>query len=147
MIRRTSTLLLVVLLTAAASGEGMTPPQPQPLPWLGMTLSWRLARAQRLLLVERVVPQGPAGAAGVLPGDILQKIGGTPVDFGDQLDFLLFLGKHKPGERLPITIVRSGRPQNVVVVVGTMPESSRASWERALQTSKRERSERRAARE
>lgn len=101
-----------------------------PLPYVGLDFRWMHGSPQQKFLhVERVVPNGPAARAGLRPGDRITHIAGVPVDFGDELDFLIFIRERKPNERLVMKITRAGKPLEVVVTLGALPEAARAAWE------------------
>ena len=117
-------LALTVVSSAAAA---------EPMPWYGMSYRWhRDSSGVKFLLLERVASRGPAARAGLRPGDIITAIDGVAVGFGDELDFLLFLGDHKPGAQVRIAAVRNGRVMRPVLIVDIMPEAARARWEEAL---------------
>ena len=62
-------------------------------------------------VVEAVHRQSPAEGVGVRAGDLIKRVGDTPV--GHQLDLeRAFLG-HKPGERVPLTFVRAGAEEQI----------------------------------
>ncbi|HEY0160507.1 MAG TPA: PDZ domain-containing protein [Thermoanaerobaculia bacterium] len=127
-------------LLAFAAGAAEKPP----LPWLGMAFTWAESEARsRGLHVRAVTPGGPAEKAGVRPGDLVVTVNGTPVDFGDELEFLLYLQKRAPGERLRLQLVREGRAVATIVTLGRLPDEARPKWERNLRMAR----ERRAARE
>lgn len=130
-------LLLATLIAGAEPGTSAD----RRLPWFGMGV--RPQRNQKsanlALLVERTVSRGPADRAGIQPGDLIVRIGGEQIRFADTLEMLLFISERKPGERMLFSVVRRGAEKNMVLVVGTLSESRRASWERALQIARQER--------
>ena len=69
--------------------------------------------------ISDVQPNSPADRAGLRPGDIVQQIGDTAVQSSDQLSEAVT--RHKPGETVPIQIVRDGQRKNVEVKLGTRP--------------------------
>lgn len=102
----------------------------QPIPYLGIEFRWGgHASAERFLHVERVAPNSPAEKAGIRPGDLITHVAAVRVDFGDELDFLLFIRKRRAGERLSMTVVRSGKAATRVVTLGALPEAARPRWE------------------
>jgi S1-C subfamily serine protease len=108
--------------------------------WMGMGYVWSSDGAgHKVLHVQKLAPNGPAAIAGVKLGDIVTTIDGRRVDFGDELDLLLYLGDRKPGDRIAFGIVREGRAQKIRVKLQTMPEASRAAWKLNLEVAKRNR--------
>ena len=111
-----------------------------PLPYVGIDFRWMQGTAQqKFLYVERVAPNGPAARAGLRPGDRITHIAGVPVDFGDELDFLIFIRERKPNERLVMKINRAGKPLEVVVTLGALPEAARAAWEQGFRVAQQRR--------
>ncbi|HEX8254586.1 MAG TPA: PDZ domain-containing protein [Thermoanaerobaculia bacterium] len=114
----------------------------EPIAYLGIEFRWHSdGSADRTLHVERVAPNGPAARAGIQPGDLITHVAGVRVDFGDELDFLMFMRKRRAGEPLRLTIVRSGTATDRVVTLAALPEAARPRWERNLRMAE----ERRAA--
>ena len=74
-------------------------------------------------LVVAVDPDGPAGKAGVKPGDILVAIQGRPIDDSNRLPRLV--ANLKPGSTAELKIVRDGQLQTVTVTVEKMPDPQR----------------------
>ena len=108
--------------------------------WLGMVIRWsRDSAGNRLMVVVSTASNGPAATGGLRANDIIQTINGQKPDFGDDLDFLLFLAARVPGERLKIGIVREGKTRTVTVTVAKMPEANRDAWNRGLAQAKRKR--------
>ncbi|MFJ1866703.1 S1C family serine protease [Streptomyces sp. NPDC088097] len=66
---------------------------------------------------ELVDPSGPAGKAGLKPGDIITEFGGKPVDSGPTLISLIWT--HKPGDTVKMTYLRGGKPSTVDITLGS----------------------------
>jgi S1-C subfamily serine protease len=66
----------------------------------------RLPAAQGAF-VASVMPGGPADRAGVATGDIITRVGDTPVD--PDHPFLNGLMLHEPGETVRVVLNRNGR--------------------------------------
>jgi S1-C subfamily serine protease len=69
--------------------------------------------------VVTVTPGGPAERAGLRAADIIRKLG--PVPTPDTGALLQALAAADPGQRVEITITRSGQTQTVPVTLGTLP--------------------------
>ncbi len=65
--------------------------------------------------VTRVVTGGPADAAGLQVGDVIDKVGATAVGSVDEL--ILALRQSKVGDRVTVTYVRGGRERTAAVVL------------------------------
>jgi Tol biopolymer transport system component len=72
------------------------------------------------VLLSGVRPGGPAAAAGIQGGDRLTRIGKTEVRTVQ--DFVYVLQQAKPGERVPVELIRDGKKMTVKITFG---ESSR----------------------
>jgi len=70
-------------------------------------------------LISRVEPGAAADKAGVKQGDVIVKVGGQDVTPDQTLSYLV--GGLKPGTKVPLDIVRDGKPVRVVVTVATRP--------------------------
>jgi S1-C subfamily serine protease len=74
-------------------------------------------------IVLEVEPDGPASQAGVVIGDILMKLDGTPVTRLEDVQ------AHLHGEGIGKTVraefLRGGAPREVLIVVGERPDGSR----------------------
>jgi S1-C subfamily serine protease len=68
------------------------------------------------LMVVTVDPGGPADRAGVLLGDVLLSVDGTPVD--DARDVLALLGPDRVGKPLRVRLIRAGAPTEAEITVG-----------------------------
>jgi len=70
---------------------------------------------------DTVINGGPADDAGIEPGDIITKVGGTEIDESNSLTALL--GTHKVGDKVTLTIVRDGKTITKDVTLGEAPNS------------------------
>ncbi|GAA0295840.1 trypsin-like peptidase domain-containing protein [Streptomyces polychromogenes] len=66
---------------------------------------------------ELVDPNGPAGKAGLKPGDIITEFGGKQVDSGPTLISLIWT--YKPGDTVKLTYLRGGKPTTVDITLGS----------------------------
>ncbi|MFD8142398.1 S1C family serine protease [Streptomyces sp. NPDC059708] len=66
---------------------------------------------------ELVDPNGPAGKAGLKPGDIITEFGGRQVDSGPTLISLIWT--YKPGDTVKLTYLRGGKPTTVDITLGS----------------------------
>jgi S1-C subfamily serine protease len=75
------------------------------------------------LLVVNVQPDGPGARAGVLIGDVLIALGGTPVTDVDDVDAAL--RRAGVGAALVASIIRGGARTEITVAVGERPRRGR----------------------
>ncbi|MFH7593941.1 trypsin-like peptidase domain-containing protein [Streptomyces racemochromogenes] len=66
---------------------------------------------------ELVDPNGPAGKAGLKPGDVITEFGGKQVDSGPTLISLIWT--YKPGDTVKLTYLRGGKPTTVDITLGS----------------------------
>jgi S1-C subfamily serine protease len=71
------------------------------------------------LLVVTVEPDGPSASGGLLVGDVILAIGGSPV--AEPEDVLKVLDGDTAGRSLPLELVRGGRKEQVEVLIGERP--------------------------
>ena len=92
-------------------------------PWIGLTVAVRRSREEggsgRVLEAAAVRPDGPAGLAGIEPGDLVRTAGGEPVF--DELGFAEQLARHEPGSAFDILVVRDGAERPLRLVVRATP--------------------------
>jgi serine protease Do len=70
-------------------------------------------------LVRSVVPGEAAARAGVQQGDVILRVGGREVTPDETVSYLI--ANSSVGSRVPIEIIRDGRPQTLQVQVGQRP--------------------------
>jgi serine protease Do len=100
-------------------------------PWLGITgstLDARLAAERRIVsssgvLVRDVTSSGPAAAAGIAPGDVVRRLGGTPVR--TLRDLLHRLSGLPVGGAVDLEFERRGLPRRAVVRLAESPAPRR----------------------
>ena len=68
------------------------------------------------VLVNEVFEGDPAYKGGVLPGDIILKVEGEPVDTTSALARVI--GGFTPGQKIQIDIMRSGKQQQIMMALG-----------------------------
>ncbi|MHA6760688.1 S1C family serine protease [Streptacidiphilus sp. PAMC 29251] len=68
--------------------------------------------------VVSVVSGGPAAKAGIQAGDVITKVGSTPISSSNQLSETL--AGLQPGQQVPVTVLRGGTQQTVTVTLGTL---------------------------
>jgi putative serine protease PepD len=68
--------------------------------------------------VVSVKPGGAAAQAGIRAGDIILSLAGQPTPSVTEL--LAVLATHKPGDRVPVRVLRNGTPSTVPVTLGSL---------------------------
>jgi S1-C subfamily serine protease len=125
--RKLATLLVATLFVAASLAAGTVPQG-----WLGFGfLTHRAANGTiDFLHVRNVAKGGPADRAGLRPLDVIVALNGTPVRFRDDRAALAFFAHTALGQRVVVTVVRSGQPRRLAVVAARPPNDQSATWER-----------------
>jgi len=75
------------------------------------------------VLVADTDPSGPAARAGIRRGDIIVSTAGRPIESSD--DMRNRLARLKPGDRVPLQIVREGRRLEMTLTLGEPPAQPR----------------------
>jgi serine protease DegQ len=70
-------------------------------------------------LVLAVGSNGPAAAAGIKAGDVITKIGSTPVQ--TVTDLLAALRSHQPNSKVAVTVLRNSTPKELTVTLTDRP--------------------------
>jgi serine protease Do len=95
--------------------------------WLGVSSAPLNARGlaqygvKHGVVVTEVQPQSPADKAGILPGDVVLKVGGR--DVTDSRSVWKAVASREPGETITIDALRDGKEQALQVVLASRPAS------------------------
>lgn len=73
-------------------------------------------------LIAKVLPGSPAEKAGFMEGDVISRFDGRDIDLSSDLPPQV--GRVKPGESVPIDIVRNGKHERLDVTIEALPENS-----------------------
>jgi serine protease Do len=93
--------------------------------WIGITFrelnedeaeKLGLKKQQFGMLVMQVEKDGPAAKAGIMSGDVLLNIGKQKLSRSH--DLTVTVGSAKPGDKLPVTIMRDGKTMEKTIVIG-----------------------------
>ncbi len=76
-------------------------------------------------LIGDVVPKGPAEKAGLKSGDVVLEFNGKAVR--DSRQFKLQVARVKPGENVPVKVLRNGSTKNIEVAVSELPGSEKVA--------------------
>ena len=85
--------------------------------WLGVSIG---EDANRRVIITDVEDESPAFLARLRPGDRLLKINGKEIKNADY--FISEIRKHHPGQAITLTIDRQGKPLEVEIRLGSLPE-------------------------
>ena len=72
--------------------------------------------------VSAVQPGTPASASGLKPSDVVTAINGKAVGSTEQ--FIAMIDSYNPGQRVTLTIKRSGQTKQIVVTLGLRPQTA-----------------------
>jgi S1-C subfamily serine protease len=72
------------------------------------------------VIAVNVRPDGPAGAAGLIIGDIIVSIDGDPI--AEPEDIVAVLRPERVGQAVTVRMVRGGEPRELRVVIGERPQ-------------------------
>jgi putative serine protease PepD len=72
--------------------------------------------------IQEVVPDAPADRAGLRAGDEVTAVDGDPIESGDELREAI--DAKRPGDKLTLTITRSGDERTVDVTLGERPATA-----------------------
>lgn len=84
--------------------------------WIGVQMD----QTPQGVVAHLVIPAGPARAAGMMQGDIIQKVDDQHVT--TVADALILISSVEPGAQLKITVLRGDGQHDLLVVVGRRPQ-------------------------
>jgi S1-C subfamily serine protease len=95
----------------------------QPVALTGALRTSLNTAAKTAVIVLSIAPGSPAETAGLMIGDVVVALDGSPVTAIE--DIQAVLGADRIGSTLPATVVRGGRIENVSITVGEWPDEVR----------------------
>jgi putative serine protease PepD len=93
--------------------------------WLGVWATDDTERPGGGARVQGVVPGSPADRAGLAQGDVIVEVGktGTTTAISGVAQLMSEVDRHKPGERLSVTLYRDGGKRRYMVELGDQQEA------------------------
>jgi serine protease Do len=76
-------------------------------------------------LVAQVEPNSPAAKAGLRQGDVIVGMDGRP--YADSAELRIHISEMTPGTSATLEIIRDGKPMNLNIALGTLPETQEAA--------------------
>ena len=72
------------------------------------------------IVVESVMPDGPAAKAGIQENDVITHVAGKAV--GNIVDLTREVKQHKPGDAIKVSVIQKGTPADIDVTLGIRPK-------------------------
>ncbi len=76
-------------------------------------------------LLAGIRPNGPAAAAGLEPGDVVQAVNGQKI--ANPKDLALNVAAVAPGQEAHLTVLHDGKTRDIAIKVGQMPDDRQAA--------------------
>jgi serine protease Do len=80
-------------------------------------------------LVSKVLDDSPAKLGGIETGDVIINFAGTVIERSSDLPPMV--GTTQVGDKIPVDVIRNGKPRRLTVEIGTLPEEEAALAESA----------------
>jgi peroxiredoxin len=103
----------------ADGARAPTEPTSGPRGWLGVELE-PAGPGEAGVRVARVVPRSPADKAGLIPGDVIQRLDNDPMSA--PADVVAAVGSRHGGSRVGVMLKRQNADRLLAVTLGTAPE-------------------------
>jgi S1-C subfamily serine protease len=107
--------------------------------FLGFGFTMHSDDKSQWLVVRYVVPGGPADRAQLAPLDVITEINGKRLRFRDDLDFLEFLARVGPGQRLRLAVLHKQKRESRVIEAAVMSDDAYDRWRLNRDLAKRKR--------
>jgi len=75
-------------------------------------------------LISQVLPEGPAAAAGIRPGDVIIEFAGDEIELASELPPRV--GRVKPGNKAKLVVMRDKKRKRLSVTIGQLPDEPAA---------------------
>ena len=69
--------------------------------------------------MDRIIAEGPSEKAGLKPGDVITKAAGKPI--ANYAALIKAIRARKPGDKLPVELIRKGKTVKLTITLGTRP--------------------------
>lgn len=96
-------------------------------PWIGIQYApvqsedeWASTEPAKGVIVNRVLPDSPAAAAGLAAGDIIRRLGAIPIE--STSDVFRFIARHSPGQTVEVWVRRGSADHTFRLRLGQKPE-------------------------
>jgi len=107
--------------------------------WLGLGFTYESDGARHWLQVRMVLTGGPSEKAGLLVQDVITTIDGKELNFKDDLDFLEFLGRVRPNQKVCFDVLRGQAHKTICVTPSEMAPEAYERWKLNLEIAARKR--------
>lgn len=77
-------------------------------------------------MIQEVAANSPAAEAGLKVGDIITQVDRTPIDANHRLADVV--AQYKPGDKVTLTVWRTGSTRTITVTVGAHPEDATRAY-------------------
>jgi serine protease Do len=119
------------LIGRSAARQAIAPPWPRAIPTPRAAQPPERLRPGGLIpqagaLIQEVAADSPAAAAGLKAGDIITQVDKTPIDANHRLADVV--AQYKPGDKVTLTIWRTGATRTLTVTVGAHPEDATRAY-------------------
>jgi S1-C subfamily serine protease len=123
----TAALALFLLLASSPERPG----------YFGFALTLHSDSTTQWMFVHDVTAGSPAARAGLAKNDVIVAIDGKPLHFRDDADFLDFIARTRPGDRLRLSVIHDNKRRTVVVTAVAMSDEAYEVWKINLEMVKR----------
>ena len=100
--------------------------------WLGVGYVYNRPGAEGWMLVQHVLPNGPAAQAGLRPRDVITRIDGKPLTMKDQYGVMQLLRTVRPGQKVRFTVRRGDQTVPMVITAAKMTATQERLWRESL---------------
>jgi S1-C subfamily serine protease len=98
-------------------------------PWIGIVYetaagreAWQETHPAKGVVVRRVLKGSPAAVAGLTTGDVVRRLGSTPIQ--DTADIFEFIGHHSPGDIVEVSVQRGSTARSFHLRLAQKPDQT-----------------------
>jgi S1-C subfamily serine protease len=130
-----TSIFLAAILMASTSAPSAEPG------WIGLGVTFHQGPNGSWLHVIGVIPEGPAGRAGLRKQDVITAINAKPVPFRNELEMYEYFLRLRPGDRLTLSVTRREGPYKARLKVVALPPQYEKLHKNSVQSLERLRSQ------